>query len=126
MEESMSAVRFGAVSLDCPNPHELAAFYAELLETDIAFDSQDFSAVKTGNIWISLQRVDDFKPPTWPDNSVPQQLHLDFAVDDLDESEKTAVAAGARKVENQPSPDRWRVMLDPAGHTFCLSAMIPE
>lgn len=120
------SVRFGAVSLDCPNTHDLAVFYAKLLSTDIAFDSEDFSAVKTGSVWISLQRVDGYKAPTWPDNSVPQQVHMDFAVDDLDEGEAAALEAGARKVENQPSPDRWRVMLDPAGHTFCLSAMIPE
>jgi hypothetical protein len=26
----------------------------------------------------------------------------------------------------QPSPDRWRVLIDPAGHPFCLTTLIPE
>jgi hypothetical protein len=30
------------------------------------------------------------------------------------------------RADVQPSPDRWRVLLDPAGHPFCLSVQIPE
>jgi hypothetical protein len=51
---------------------------------------------------------------------VPQQLHIDFDVADLDEGERQVLAIGARKHESQPAPDRFRVYLDPAGHPFCL------
>ncbi|UAL71172.1 hypothetical protein K7396_00775 [Streptomyces angustmyceticus] len=51
----------------------------------------------------------------------PQQAHLDFAVDDLDEAEALLLGLGAVKPEHQPGGDRWRVFLDPAGHPFCLT-----
>jgi Glyoxalase-like domain len=44
----------------------------------------------------------------------------------LDEAEAEAVRLGARLPDEQPSPDRWRVLLDPAGHPSCLSTQIPE
>ncbi|USY17364.1 hypothetical protein NE857_18635 [Nocardiopsis exhalans] len=28
---------------------------------------------------------------------------------------------GAHKPEEQPGGDRWRVLVDPAGHPFCLT-----
>ncbi|MGW4825902.1 VOC family protein, partial [Streptomyces sp. NPDC004227] len=59
--------------------------------------------------------------PHWPDQTVPQQFHLDFEVDDLDEAEALLLALGAAKPEYQPGGDRWRVLTDPAGHPFCLT-----
>jgi hypothetical protein len=53
-------------------------------------------------------------------------MHLDLAVDDLDEAEAEALRLGAHRAAEQPAPDRWRVLLDPAGHPFCLSTQIPE
>ena len=47
------------------------------------------------------------------------QLHLDLAVDDLDAATAHAVEVGARLAEHQPQDDV-RVLLDPAGHPFCL------
>jgi catechol 2,3-dioxygenase-like lactoylglutathione lyase family enzyme len=126
MTAGKSAIRLGSVSLDCPDPHPLAEFYARLLGVEVAFDSENFSAVKLDGLWLSMQRVTDHRPPTWPAPGTPQQIHLDFAVDDLDTGEAKAIEAGATKADGQPSPDRWRVMLDPAGHPFCLSTLIPE
>lgn len=39
---------------------------------------------------------------------------------------EAALRLGARRAAEQPDPDRWRVMLDPAGHPFCLTTQIPE
>jgi len=39
-------------------------------------------------------------------------------VDDLDKAEEQALALGATKPDSQPTPERWRVLLDPAGHPF--------
>ena len=47
------------------------------------------------------------------------QLHLDFQVDDLDEAVAHAVECGAELADFQPQ-ERVRVLLDPAGHPFCL------
>jgi catechol 2,3-dioxygenase-like lactoylglutathione lyase family enzyme len=119
----MTATRLGSVSLDCPDPQALARFYATLLGVEVAFDSESFAAVRLENIWLSMQRIEDYRPPAWPDGGVPQQVHLDFSVADLEIAEGEAIAAGATKADTQPSPERWRVMLDPAGHPFCLSSL---
>ncbi|MEU5675051.1 VOC family protein [Micromonospora sp. NPDC047762] len=40
--------------------------------------------------------------------------------DDLDDAEARAIELGAVKEEQQPAPERFRVLRDPAGHPFCL------
>ena len=56
---------------------------------------------------------------TWPEGPVPQQLHLDFGVVDLDAGEAHALSLGATKAGFQPGTT-FRVFLDPVGHPFCL------
>ena len=43
-------------------------------------------------------------------------------VDDLDAMEELALELGAVKPDHQPGDGRWRVLLDPAGHPFCLTS----
>ena len=75
---------------------------------------------------LTVQRVDDHRPPQWPAGAVPKQIHLELAVDDLDAAEAQALALGAAKADEQPSPESWRVLIDPAGHPFCISTLLPE
>ncbi len=51
-------------------------------------------------------------------------MHLDLAVDDLQAAEAAPSPSGVGSV--QPAPDRYIVLLDPAGHPFCLSTQIPD
>ena len=118
--------KLGAVSLNCSDPHELAVFYSALLEKEIAFESDDFSALQLDNIWLTFQRVADFKASTWPSNETPSIAHLDFSVSNLDDGEAAAIAVGATLVTEQPDRDRWRVLLDPAGNPFCVTSLIPD
>jgi len=62
-----------------------------------------------------------YAPPVWPSAAGKQQItqHLDIAVTDLDEAVTWATNAGATLASYQPQEDV-RVMLDPAGHPFCL------
>jgi len=46
-------------------------------------------------------------------------MHFDFQVADLDSAVAEAVALGASVAAHQPQ-DNVRVLLDPAGHPFCL------
>ncbi|MER5311425.1 VOC family protein [Streptomyces sp. NPDC002773] len=112
-----------AVNLDCPDPLALARFYAKATGLSLHERSGDDFAGLVGDhgLVIGFQRVADHRPPTWPDGEVPQQLHLDFAVDDLDEAVARLVEWGATVPADQPRPDLWRVVLDPAGHPFCVS-----
>jgi hypothetical protein len=57
---------------------------------------------------------------------VPQQIHLDFAVEDLDESQAFAISVGATLAAEQPEPSTWRVLCDPVGHPFCLTTNSAE
>jgi hypothetical protein len=122
----MTTIRLGSIALDCPDPHELAGFYARLLDTTVAFENDHFAAIKLDWLWLSFHRVDGYRAPSWPEADVPQQAHLDFSVRDLDEGEEQALAAGAIRADHQPRPDGWRVLFDPAGHPFCLTNLIPE
>ena len=122
----MAVARLGSTSLDCSDPIALAEFWAALLEGEVAFRTDGFCAVKTDHGWLTTAKVEDYLPPTWPDPRVPKQIHLDLAAPDLDVAEAEALRLGARTVDHQPSPDRWRVLIDPAGHPFCFSSLIPD
>jgi predicted enzyme related to lactoylglutathione lyase len=74
-----------------------------------------------GRATLAFQQIDDWVTPTWPGGEHPQQIHLDFSVDDIDAAEPHVLALGARVHEHQPSENGgFRVYLDPAGHPFCL------
>lgn len=113
-----------AVTIDCPEPKVLGDFYKTLTGWEVIHTSDAFVGLSNENgLWIGFQQVKDYRQPEWPSQQVPQQFHLDFAVENLDAAQQSAVELGATSATDQPSPDRWRVMLDPAGHPFCLSAM---
>lgn len=109
---------------DCPDPAALAAFYAALLDWKVDERSDGSWATvvapdgRPGG-FFHFQRVDDYRPPIWPGQEQPQQLHLDVDVTDLDAAEEATLALGAVKHEHQPGTT-FRVFLDPAGHPFCL------
>ncbi|GGX59120.1 VOC family protein [Streptomyces minutiscleroticus] len=112
-----------AVTLDCPDPPALMTFYQQAtgLEPHPESDA-GFAALQYGDgLFIGFQRVDDYRAPRWPEQTVPQQFHFDFAVDDLDEAEARLLELGASKPDHQPDEGRWRVLVDPAGHPFCLT-----
>ena len=119
-------IRVGAVTLDCEETGPLVRFWADLLGGEVAFESDAFGAVKVGHLWITAQRVDDFRAATWPSGDVAKQMHLDLAVSDLAETSARALELGARLADVQPAADRYLVLLDPAGHPFCLTTQIPE
>jgi catechol 2,3-dioxygenase-like lactoylglutathione lyase family enzyme len=123
----MTAIaRLGAVSLDAQDPAALSRFYQEILGLEVMFESPGFVALKGGPVLLTIQKIEGLPAVTWPDGPVPKQIHLELAVTDLDEAEAAAVKAGATKSETQPAPDRWRVLVDPAGHPFCVTTLIPE
>jgi hypothetical protein len=122
----MKFPRLHLVLLDCPDPFELAIFYSAL--TGVAIETRpgcapeeasDIDLVHDSLPALSFQRVENYVAPTWPDNTTPKQIHLDFEVDDLDEGERHVLSIGARKADYQPG-ETFRVFLDPVGHPFCL------
>jgi hypothetical protein len=118
--------RLAGVSLDCSDPHELATFYRALLDLEVVYETDDFIALKGAGVYLTAQRVADHRVVDWPDALVPKQLHLELSVKDLDVAEAAAIEVGATKASTQPSPELWRVLLDPAGHPFCITTLIPD
>ncbi|MBM9504228.1 VOC family protein [Actinacidiphila acididurans] len=105
------------------DPEALAAFYQRATGFELHPKSDgDFAGLtREDGLFIGFQRVDDYRAPQWPGQTTPQQVHLDFTVDDLDEAEALVLELGAVKPEDQSGGDRWRVFTDPAGHPFCLT-----
>jgi len=115
-------LRIAGISLDCPDPALLAAFYGKVLGGRTLWTKADSAGVEASGVVLIAQRVSDYVPPTWPGTSV---VHLDLAAGlDLEASVAFAVASGAKKAAYQPDP-RWYVLLDPAGHPFCITTMTP-
>lgn len=118
----MVAMRLFAVTIDCSYPGQLAGFYQQLLGGSIASTNDTFVALTVdAGLRLDFQRVEGFARPTWPTAEVPTQMHLDFVVSDLDEAERRATGLGAWKADYQPGNNRFRVLIDPEGHPFCLA-----
>ncbi|GAA1575970.1 VOC family protein [Kribbella hippodromi] len=105
---------------DCPDAKRLAEFYGEILGWRVE-SREGWCEIRPedNSNCISFQTVENYKAPTWPTQDVPQQLHLDVMVPNLDEAELEVLKIGAVKAEHQPGTT-FRVFLDPAGHPFCL------
>jgi catechol 2,3-dioxygenase-like lactoylglutathione lyase family enzyme len=115
--------RLFAVTLDCPDPQALARFYRELVGGDLRASNDDFVVLSApdASMRLDFQRVENPEPDPWPSKAAPRRLHLDIVVDDLDQWEQHLCSIGARPAEVQPGGDRFRVLIDPAGHPFCLA-----
>lgn len=119
----MPGFRLTATVLDSPDPPALARFYQRLLGWPIGSEDPTWVTLRPdgGGAGLSFQLEPDHVPPVWPAASDrPQmQAHLDIEVDDLEAAVAAAVEAGGRLADFQPQDDV-RVLLDPAGHPFCL------
>jgi catechol 2,3-dioxygenase-like lactoylglutathione lyase family enzyme len=111
------------IVLDSPDANELAAFYHRLMGWTAEQDEPGWVKLRgpDGGPGLSFQSEPDYVRPTWPSTRDDQQMmvHLDIAVDDLEAAVEHALAAGAVLAEYQPQ-EHVRVLLDPAGHPFCL------
>ena len=109
-------LKLDSIAIDCPNAAELSGFYGQLLDLPVEFDAV---RLPDRDLEIWFQEVDDYLPPTWPTQERGQQAHLDLGVNDVAAGVARAESLGATRAKFQPG-DSWTVMLDPAGHPFCL------
>lgn len=111
------------VVLDAPDGVALARFYSDLLGWPIAQQEGGEAAIAVPGTtsYLVFQTEARYVPPVWPADGSRQQMmmHLDIAVDDVAAAVADAVELGATVAEFQPQGDV-RVLLDPAGHPFCL------
>lgn len=98
----------------------MITFYVELLGGERLWDKPSSSGARIDGTVLVAQRVVPYAPPDWPGTSI---VHLDLSAGaDLEETTARAVILGAIEARYQPD-SRWRVLLDPAGHPFCLTTV---
>ena len=123
--------------LDAVDARALAEFYRELLGLryrpgdappgDWDADDVDWLVLTTedGTRVLAFQEVASLTRTTWPDDTVPMQLHLDLTVPDreaLEQQRRRAEDLGAELLSDRTDdPDEpLYVFADPAGHPFCI------
>jgi predicted enzyme related to lactoylglutathione lyase len=128
-------IRLVGICLDCSDAEEMARFYASVFGwKETARD--DIASRQGGAGWISMsgphggptvsfQAERWYEPPVWPESSGQQtkMMHFEVATDDLEAAIEVVVRSGGQVAPHQPidrDPAELRVMLDPAGHPFCL------
>jgi catechol 2,3-dioxygenase-like lactoylglutathione lyase family enzyme len=120
---SAPSFRISSTVLGTPDPRALASFYERLLGWERRADEDEWVTIKPagGVSGLAFQLETEHVRPTWPAGPGDQQmqLHLDIGTDDLEAAVSVAVSLGAAVAGHQPQDDV-RVMLDPAGHPFCL------
>jgi predicted enzyme related to lactoylglutathione lyase len=116
---------YWGVVLDAPDALALASFYSSLLGWKLSSEEASSATIipPDGVAYIGFQTSPEYVPPVWPPVEGAQQmmLHVDLEVEDLEAAVEHALELGAREAAYQPQ-DTVRVLLDPAGHPFCLYA----
>ena len=115
----MAIARYPTLVIDCSDPIALADFYGAMLEWSVQPTSDGAQINAEYGDSKGFHNVEDFRAPQWPGQTVPQQMHIDVTVDDLDEAGARVLELGATKHVNQPGTT-FRVFLDREGHPFCL------
>ena len=115
-----------AAVLSSRDANALAAFYQQLLEWKVVDEEHGWVRLKPpgGGMGLSFQTEPEYVAPTWPPAAGAQQMmvHLDIGTDDVERGVERALKLGAKLAAHQPQAGV-RVMLDPAGHPFCLFPM---
>ncbi len=111
------------VVLEAPDAHALADFYAALLGWPVSVREENGAAIQVPGTssYLSFDNSPDYIPPVWPavEGHQRMMMHIDIAVDDVATAVADALELGATLAEFQPQ-ENVRVLLDPAGHPFCL------
>jgi catechol 2,3-dioxygenase-like lactoylglutathione lyase family enzyme len=135
--ESFPVLR--AVAVDATDARAVAEFYRELLgyayragdepppPGDPDPKGEDWLVLRdrTGEARLAVQQVNALPRTTWPDPTVPQQLHLDMTVADeaqLAVQRDRALSLGATLLldRSDDPQEALYVFADPAGHPFCI------
>jgi predicted enzyme related to lactoylglutathione lyase len=108
--------RVSFTTIDATDPDRLAAFWCEVLGTEVEETSDDGRFVFLGEAngyVLSFQRVPEPK-------SVKNRMHLDIRVEELRTATDAVLGLGGTWDENERTLDdaRWRTLNDPEGNEF--------
>lgn len=111
--------KLAMVTLDAPDAALLGDFYSAVLGWPVAYSDRDYAMLTGPSHALGIGTIPDYQRPDWPDDG-HKQFHLDLAADDIEAAAIRCVELGATRAETQPG-ETWIVLIDPAGHPFCLS-----
>ncbi|MET9257782.1 VOC family protein [Streptomyces sp. NPDC003717] len=119
--------QFRSVVVDCPEPLELARFYAAIGGGTPQEADADWVVLQVpGGPRVAFQRAPGLTPPEWPrSDRNAQQFHLDFDAGatwaEMDAAHEKVLALGARVLDEEDKEKKdFVVYADLAGHPFCL------
>jgi hypothetical protein len=114
--------KLAMLTLDCAEVTPVADFWkAALGYEQLAGDGDSYAMLGNGSgPALGFGKVEGYQPPGWPNEGGSKQFHLDLAADDVDAETERLVSLGATLADPQPG-ETWRVLLDPAGHPFCVT-----
>ena len=110
------------VTLDCAEVTPVADFWkAALGYEQVAGDGDNYAMLAGGaGPALGFGKVEGHEPPGWPNERGSKQFHLDLAAEDVEAETERLLGLGATLADPQPG-ETWRVLLDPAGHPFCVT-----
>jgi len=126
-----------SVVLDTTDARELAEFYRRLLGWSYRPGDQtppagqpdangaEWLVLNGPGIRLAFQQVTELARATWPEPAVPQQLHLDLTVPDVQRLQRQhdrALKLGATELldRTDDADEPLWVFADPQGHPFCI------
>lgn len=107
------------ITLDCSDSAELGRFWSAVLGWPVAFEGEGTVMLQGPAHALGIGETPDYQAPSWPDDG-HKQFHLDLAADDVEAVAARCVEIGATRPAEQPG-ETWVVLLDPAGHPFCVT-----
>lgn len=108
------------ITLDAPDAASLGEFWSAVLGWPVTHSDENYAMLAGPTHALGIGTIPDYRAPRWPDNG-HKQFHFDLAADDIDAAAATCVELGAVLAHPQPG-ETWRVLLDPAGHPFCITS----
>ncbi len=107
-------------TLDCADPAAEARFWSGLMGWEVASAGEGYAMLAAPGRAVGVGAVEGSVAPAWPNEVGSKQFHCDLACADIAAVEARALELGATLADPQPG-DTWRVLIDPAGHPFCLT-----
>ncbi|MBD3780750.1 MAG: VOC family protein [Micrococcales bacterium] len=109
-------VRVSAATLNSSDTGRTAAFWAAVLEGEVADGGNGFVHVRSATLLLIVQ------PAPGRPAHVETDVHLDLRADDPASTVARALASGGSLVARRSdSHGRWTVLRDPDGREFCVA-----
>jgi hypothetical protein len=109
---------WSGITVDCVQPPVVAEFWAALLDRELSVPLPGWLRLGTRG---AAEPVINFQPVPEPKRD-KTRIHLDIAVDDVEQASATVLRLGGRSLHERHDYDEGTVlvMADPEGNEFCL------